>query len=73
MMKQISYTWMAFVVGLALAASSPASAQESKLFEVLERGKVIVGVTSEVPPFGSIENGELVVGSWSASTSTSRS
>jgi polar amino acid transport system substrate-binding protein len=60
MMKQISYTWMAFVVGLALAASSPASAQESKLFEVLERGKVIVGVTSEVPPFGWIENGELV-------------
>lgn len=61
MMKQISYAWMAFVVGLALAVASPASAQqESKLFEVLKRGKVIVGVTSEVPPFGSIENGELV-------------
>ncbi len=61
MMKRISYAWAAFVVGLALAVASPASAQEqSKLFEVLDRGKVIVGVTSEVPPFGSIENGELV-------------
>ena len=50
MMKQISYAWMAFVVGLALAVASPASAQEgSKLFEVLKRGKVIVGVTEVVP------------------------
>ncbi len=37
-----------------------ASAQESKLFEVLKRGRVIVGVTSEVPPFGSVDaNGNL--------------
>ena len=61
MIRQISYVWLAFVVGLVLAVGNPASAQEeSKLFEVLKRGKVIVGVTSEVPPFGSIENGELV-------------
>lgn len=33
-----------------------AEAQErSKLFEVLDRGKVVVGVTSEVPPFGSVD------------------
>jgi polar amino acid transport system substrate-binding protein len=61
MMKRISYAWVAMLVGLVWAAASPAAAQEeSKLFEVLKRGKVIVGVTSEVPPFGSIENGELV-------------
>lgn len=61
MNKHMSYVWAAVVVALTLAVASPVSAQqESKLLEVLKRGKVIVGVTSEVPPFGSIENGELV-------------
>lgn len=61
MIRHVSYILAACVVGLVLAVGNPASAQEqSKLFEVLKRGKVVVGVTSEVPPFGSIENGELV-------------
>jgi polar amino acid transport system substrate-binding protein len=61
MTKRIAFAWVALLVGLVWAAANPAAAQEeSKLFEVLKRGKVIVGVTSEVPPFGSIENGELV-------------
>src|SRR5690242_1345550 len=54
-------------MGLILAqASEPAFAQaataaRSKLDEVRARGKVIVGVTSEAPPFGFIdEKGELV-------------
>jgi polar amino acid transport system substrate-binding protein len=50
---------------LALAgfmAAGPAVAQEkSRLDEIMARGKVIVGVTSEAPPFGFIdEKGELV-------------
>lgn len=54
------------LMGLALAAviafvAYPAHGQDSKLEEVLERGNVIVGVSSEAPPFGFIdENGELV-------------
>lgn len=45
----------------ALVLATPASAQEkSKLDEVLARGKVIVGVSSESPPFGFVdEKGEL--------------
>jgi len=45
-----------------LLATGVAQAQEkSRLDEVLQRGKVIVGVTSEAPPFGFIdEKGELV-------------
>lgn len=57
--------------GLVLAQAPPASAQQaastaaaagkSKLDEVRARGKVIVGVTSEAPPFGFIDDkGELV-------------
>jgi polar amino acid transport system substrate-binding protein len=51
--------------GLVLAQAQPAAAQpasgKSKLDEVRARGKVIVGVTSEAPPFGFIdEKGELV-------------
>lgn len=43
------------------AAGAAAAAGKSKLDEVLARGKVIVGVTSEAPPFGYIdEKGELV-------------
>lgn len=45
-----------------LVAATGAHAQEkSRLDEILARGKVIVGVTSEAPPFGFIdEKGELV-------------
>jgi polar amino acid transport system substrate-binding protein len=55
--------------GLIVAQGAPAAAQEpagaagskSKLDEVLARGKVIVGVTSEAPPFGFVdEKGQLV-------------
>jgi polar amino acid transport system substrate-binding protein len=54
--------------GLVLAQAQPTAAQpatpasgKSKLDEVRARGKVIVGVTSEAPPFGFIdEKGELV-------------
>jgi polar amino acid transport system substrate-binding protein len=43
-----------------LACSQAAFAQGSKLFEVLDRGKVIVGTTSEVPPFAGVDtNGNL--------------
>ena len=50
------------LVGAGMIGMVPALAQsgDSKLFEVLKRGKVIVGVTSEVPPFGSVdEKGNL--------------
>jgi len=59
--KKILSNCVALVFGITFAINNPASAEErSKLFEVLERGKVIVGVTSEVPPFGSIGlDGEL--------------
>jgi polar amino acid transport system substrate-binding protein len=56
--------------GLIIAQAQPAGAQQpastaaagkSKLDEVRARGKVIVGVTSEAPPFGFIDDkGELV-------------
>jgi polar amino acid transport system substrate-binding protein len=53
--------------GLVLAQAPPAAAQQpaasgrSKLDEVRARGKLIVGVTSEAPPFGFIDDkGELV-------------
>lgn len=51
---------------MAQAATTPVLAQapaaaRSKLDEVRARGKVIVGVTSEAPPFGFVdEKGELV-------------
>ena len=42
------------VTGLLFAAPVQAQAQEkSRLDEVMARGKVIVGVTSEAPPFGT--------------------
>ena len=45
----------------AEAQTPPTAAGKSKLDEVRARGKVIVGVTSEAPPFGFIdEKGELV-------------
>jgi polar amino acid transport system substrate-binding protein len=52
--------------GLVLAQNAPVSAQQSsssqsKLDEIRARGKIIVGVTSEAPPFGFInDKGELV-------------
>ncbi len=55
--------------GFIVAQGGPAAAQEpgaaaggkSKLDEVLARGKIIVGVTSEAPPFGFIDDkGQLV-------------
>jgi polar amino acid transport system substrate-binding protein len=55
------------IAGLAIATASGAAAQaqpgpvRSRLDEVLARGKVIVGVTSEAPPFGFIDDkGELI-------------
>ena len=58
---------MAAGAGAVLAQAPSAAAQasdqavKSKLDEVRARGKVIVGVTSEAPPFGFIdEKGELV-------------
>ncbi|HEX8011657.1 MAG TPA: transporter substrate-binding domain-containing protein [Casimicrobiaceae bacterium] len=53
--------------GLIVAQAAPAAAQQpaaggkSKLDEVLARGKIIVGVTSEAPPFGFVDDkGQLV-------------
>jgi polar amino acid transport system substrate-binding protein len=56
--------------GLILAEAPPAAAQQgpataaamrSKLDEVRARGKLVVGVTSEAPPFGFVDDkGELV-------------
>lgn len=53
------------VVAQGAAAAAPESAAsaggKSKLDEVLARGKVIVGVTSEAPPFGFVDDkGQLV-------------
>jgi len=47
---------------LVLSGTAPVHAQDqSKLDEVLARGKVIVGVSSESPPFGFIDDkGQLV-------------
>lgn len=52
--------------GLIMAQAAPTAAQDSaggksKLDEVMARGKLIVGVTSEAPPFGFIDDkGQLV-------------
>ncbi|CAN1493591.1 HisJ ABC-type amino acid transport/signal transduction systems, periplasmic component/domain [Burkholderiaceae bacterium] len=47
----------------ALLLTGSAQAQEkSKLDEVLQRGKVIVGVTSEAPPFGFVDEKGVLVG-----------
>ena len=55
--------------GLVIAQAQPAAAQQapaaagrSKLDEVRARGKVIVGVTSEAPPFGFIDDKNELVG-----------
>ena len=53
---------MRILADAAFLLTSLAQAQEkSKLDQVMQRGKVIVGVTSEAPPFGFVdEKGELV-------------
>ena len=51
-----------FAIGLLALAGTPAQAQESKLDEVLARGHLIVGVTSEAPPFGFIDDNANLVG-----------
>ena len=60
-MKYLKHlTTVAAMLGL-LGTSLIAGAQESTLDKVLKRGKVIVGVSSEAPPFGFIDDkGELV-------------
>jgi polar amino acid transport system substrate-binding protein len=63
MFGRVDALCVAIALGSFLAFGSGGSnAQEkSKLDEVLERGKLIVGVTSEAPPFGFVnEKGELV-------------
>jgi polar amino acid transport system substrate-binding protein len=61
-MRQIlTRSVLAFAALLMLPFAVAHSQETSKLDEVLQRGKVIVGVTSESPPFGYIdESGELV-------------
>jgi len=58
MATSMSYIRRAIIAtALAVTSAAPAIAQEeSKLFEVLKRGTVVVGVTSEVPPFGSVDS-----------------
>lgn len=47
--------------GILVGAARVASAQESRLTEVLKRGHVIIGTSSAAPPFGFVdEKGELV-------------
>ncbi len=46
----------------ATAQQSPAAAGRSKLDEVRGRGKLIVGVTSEAPPFGFIDDKSELAG-----------
>lgn len=60
-MKKINYLSILFLSIILLAKAPLAFAAESTLDTVLKRGKVIVGVTSESPPFGFIsDQGELV-------------
>ena len=58
-MRKLAAILTMFLAGLALTSIAQAQ-DKSKLDEVLERGKVIVGVSSESPPFGFVnEKGEL--------------
>ena len=60
MMKVLRF-FSTLVLLFGIAAATTVRAEESLLDTVLERGKVIVGVSSEAPPFGFIDdNGELV-------------
>ena len=58
-MKKLSNI-CALILSVTLLAMAPlASAGESTLDTVLKRGKVIVGVSSEAPPFGFIASFNL--------------
>ncbi|KRQ11341.1 murein transglycosylase [Bradyrhizobium manausense] len=47
--------------GFALGAGTSQAQEKSRLDEILARGKLVVGVSSESPPFGFVdEKGELV-------------
>ena len=60
-MKKLSYIGVLFASLILFAMASLVSAEESTLDKVLKRGKVIVGVSSEAPPFGFIDDkGQLV-------------
>ena len=60
-MKKLSYLSALLLSATFLAMVPLAFAGDSTLDTVLKRGKVIVGVSSEAPPFGFIdEKGELV-------------
>jgi len=60
-MKKLSYLSAVLLSATLLAMVPLAFAGDSTLDTVLKRGKVIVGVSSEAPPFGFIdEKGELV-------------
>ena len=58
----VAGTGLVLAQGNAASAQQPAaSSSQSKLDEIRARGKIIVGVTSEAPPFGFIDDkGELV-------------
>ena len=60
-MKKLSYLSALLLSATLLAMVPLAFAGDSTLDTVLKRGKVIVGVSSEAPPFGFIDDkGELV-------------
>ena len=60
-MKKLSYLSTLFLSATLLAMVPLAFAGDSTLDTVLKRGKVIVGVSSEAPPFGFIDDkGEQV-------------
>ena len=60
-MKKLSYLSAILLSATLLAMVPLAFAGDSTLDTVLKRGKVIVGVSSEAPPFGFIDDkGELV-------------
>lgn len=62
-MRQFSFRiLLAAFVFAAMPILASHAAEQSKLDEVLQRGKVIVGVTSESPPFGFIDQSGNLVG-----------
>ncbi|WP_426390785.1 transporter substrate-binding domain-containing protein [Variovorax sp. R-27] len=58
-MRQLLKLFGLLLAGMVIASTAMAQ-EKSKLDEVLARGKIIVGVSSESPPFGFVdEKGEL--------------
>lgn len=51
-----------FSIAAAVLLASPAHAQSSKLDAVLSKGKVVVGVSSESPPFGFVDEKGALTG-----------